>query len=500
MTQSYLWRFPVGTGVLGVAVAHGQSGVSATLHVGKALAGASAGQASAHATIGNLRFVALTATLTGTPTVTHAWPAVQTYLWDGPVSTNERFVLLAAAVGLSPTLARRQERLATLAVTIPVVGGVFRQLPQVLTANVTGTPSRSAALIVAIGDHVTVVPPTVTNARTLALTDAIVAASHQAVRTVSPLDRIAADFTATQSNHDVVVHLTTATPVIAIAPTGVNAPVTVGVTPPTLVLHTGDTGRALRFRVLEDASALADPTTILPIDLTGATVEVRIRRYGSLTNLYAGTLSDALVLPTPPSLLVPVSAAGAQTVRVTSTAGLGAGNAVAMGAGTANEEDLTITTIVDSTHLTATFTKTHSAGDYFTLPLLALVPTVATAVTGSGVAQSIAVSSSSGLAVGNVITIGAGTANVETVTLTAIADGTHISGIFTKNHSVGDQIQFASAPADPVYNAVGGYCTYKVPSGGMPAAATYVAQLFCTFPDGTTDHSEAITITVKQGL
>lgn len=92
------------------------------------------------------------------------------------------------------------------------------------------------------------------------------------------------------------------------------------------------------------------------------------------------------------------------------------------------------------------------AHETLTQSVTAVATTASGAITGSGTAQSVAVVSSTGFTVGDTIhidgpkalypnqytgTVGANGCPWEPVVITAIADGTHISGIFTLSHASG---------------------------------------------------------------
>lgn len=71
--------------------------------------------------------------------------------------------------------------------------------------------------------------------------------------------------------------------------------------------------------------------------------------------------------------------------------------------------------------------------------------TITDNITGGGSAQTVTVSDSTGIVVGSIVTVDSG-ASQEGVTVTAVPDSTHITGVFVDNHTAPVQ---AFAPGLP---------------------------------------------------
>jgi hypothetical protein len=99
------------------------------------------------------------------------------------------------------------------------------------------------------------------------------------------------------------------------------------------------------------------------------------------------------------------------------------------------------------------------------------VTTITQSVTGSGVSQSISVADSSVFSINDVATVDLNKGNTvtEQVTLTAIPDSTHVTGIFTKNHANGAKI-YVATKGDKI--ALGVAC-------GDHANTNNTANIFC---------------------
>jgi hypothetical protein len=126
------------------------------------------------------------------------------------------------------------------------------------------------------------------------------------------------------------------------------------------------------------------------------------------------------------------------------------------------------------------------------------------AVTGSGSGQSVIVDTTAGTGLVNNGPMNVGVpsaANYETIASVGTPDGTHLFGIFAKNHLPGEPVvEVAVSSPDPVYNARGGYCLYAWPEGAPNVPATYQGQLKITFASGVIEHTAILTIVVTEGF
>jgi len=140
---------------------------------------------------------------------------------------------------------------------------------------------------------------------------------------------------------------------------------------------------------------------------------------------------------------------GAQTFQVSTTANMHDGILLTFGPGLATEEYVACKPI-DATHLkvvgdvprSSYFQHNHAIGEAVAFRCTNVYTAVATvngAVTGSGTAQTIAVSTTASMRLGSILRVEPGLANQEDVAIT-IVDGTHVNGIFTLNHANGVSI------------------------------------------------------------
>jgi hypothetical protein len=124
-------------------------------------------------------------------------------------------------------------------------------------------------------------------------------------------------------------------------------------------------------------------------------------------------------------------------------------------------------------------------------------------VTASGSNQSVTVDTTvgTGLPAGtSLMNVGVpGSANYEVCNL-GNADSTHVYGIFTFNHSIGEPITAVGVSSpDAIYNAGNGYTTYTVPAGMLSTPGTYFGQLRIQTAAGLVQHSSPVQINVLQG-
>lgn len=316
----------------------------------------------------------------------------------------------------------------------------------------------------------------------LAFTERAILHEQPEVQNQSPRLHPGLDFTATIPQRDLTFVLARTQ----------DASVALTILPAEVDLFTGDTSRPARFRVIEDVTGAA-------IDLTGTSLQFTLQRRGATAPLFPAALTSALVLPNPKQLMVAIASTGLQSVRVDSTSGLGVGSVVRMGMDSATSEDVTITAL-DQNHITAVFTFAHAAGDSFDLVPFFVRPTFAASVTASGSPQSVLVSSSAGIVPGNSLRVGIGTPTEGTVTVTAVADSTHFTAIFSQNHASGDLIDYAGPTTSGVYNGRNGYCSYAWPSPSFLTAGVYLGQLRVVFADGSTQHTAPVLFTVARSI
>jgi hypothetical protein len=134
------------------------------------------------------------------------------------------------------------------------------------------------------------------------------------------------------------------------------------------------------------------------------------------------TTSAAISVPSSTTAAA-ITITGSQSVQVTTSVGFAVNSIMVINDQTqSNQEAVTITAIADTTHITANFTKTHLSG-----------ATIAQLQPGL---QNVQVASSSSFSVNDVAVI-ADTTTYETVKITAVPDGTHITAVFTQPHATG---------------------------------------------------------------
>jgi hypothetical protein len=152
---------------------------------------------------------------------------------------------------------------------------------------------------------------------------------------------------------------------------------------------------------------------------------------------------------TPATLALTGVASGATlprsvTMTPASMANIVDGDQLYLDYGTGNSEEVTVTAVTGTT-FTAEVTNPHAAG--FTVknnPSGDSSGTTTEAITSSGSAQAVTVTSLGDIAVGDQVTIDTA-GNAETVTVTAIGSG-EFSAIFTKNHA--DGVAYAIVPVN----------------------------------------------------
>jgi hypothetical protein len=254
----------------------------------------------------------------------------------------------ASAPGIGRIVAWR-----TLTAASPIPATLLRRLPQAVRATSTTLASRHSAVSRTLSDAFSA---TTRLARTLVKNPAerLRIRELPQVQGLDPYAVPGLDLVATLQSRDVVVPITTNS----------DSAVTVSITPAVVNLFSTDTGPTLRFQCVEDVSGL-------PIDLTGASVDLLIRRVGQLKNVFQAPLTACVVLPNPTTFTAGVTgnATTPQNVTVASAAGITTtppNNVVQAGIGTANVELVTVTAVTGN-QLTGLFTRSHAAGDSLAL-------------------------------------------------------------------------------------------------------------------------------------
>jgi hypothetical protein len=268
-----------------------------------------------------------------------------------PGITYDR-TLVAVTTAVTPDIGRIIAWL-TLAVASPVPTTLLRRLPQTVMATSAALASRHSFIPRTLVERFSA---TTSLAQTLVknISERLRIREVPQVQGLNPYAVPGLDLTATLQPQDVVVPITTNS----------DSSVTVSVTPAVVNLFSTDTGPTLRFQCVEDVTGL-------PVDLTGATVDLLIRRVGQLKNVFQAPLSACVVLPNPTTFVTGVTgnATTPQNVTVADATGITTtppNNVVQAGIGTGNVELVTVTAVAGN-QLTGLFTRSHAAGDAIAL-------------------------------------------------------------------------------------------------------------------------------------